>query len=283
MGYLSRHWPTIVVALDRRYRSQAQPSGLIEALLGAGHDPSVVDPATCTHNLSDAGWLGGADLVVARGRTHAVLCVLAWAERLGIPTINRRAAVVAVQDKAAMGLALAGHGIPIPPTYLGAPRLLALDIPPAHYPLILKPVMGDNGRGLRLVHDPGELSRLPWSEPMALAQPYLPGDGFDLKLYGIGDQVWAVRKPAPRLEGLHPADRGVASAGPVPVSDELRRLALGCAGVFGLELYGVDCLPTSTGHVVIEVNDFPNYTGVPGADQHLADHLARRARERRAA
>jgi glutathione synthase/RimK-type ligase-like ATP-grasp enzyme len=32
----------------------------------------------------------------------------------------------------------------------------------------------------------------------------------------------------------------------------------------------VDCVETPAGPVVIEVNDFPNYTGVPGADDALA-------------
>ena len=50
-------------------------------------------------------------------------------------------------------------------------------------------------------------------------------------------------------------------------------LARRCGKLFGLELYGVDCLQTDAGTVVIEVNEFPNYTGVPGADEKLADYV----------
>jgi glutathione synthase/RimK-type ligase-like ATP-grasp enzyme len=49
--------------------------------------------------------------------------------------------------------------------------------------------------------------------------------------------------------------------------------------LFGLELYGVDCIETPNGPVVIEVNDFPNYSGVPGSDQLLADHVIFRAKD----
>jgi glutathione synthase/RimK-type ligase-like ATP-grasp enzyme len=39
----------------------------------------------------------------------------------------------------------------------------------------------------------------------------------------------------------------------------------------------VDCIETPGGLLVIEVNDFPNYTSVPDADKKLADYVVRRA------
>jgi ribosomal protein S6--L-glutamate ligase len=62
----------------------------------------------------------------------------------------------------------------------------------------------------------------------------------------------------------------------VELTSSLRQLALDCAALFGLELFGVDCVVTGGGPVVIEVNDFPNYTGVPDADEALADHVLAR-------
>jgi glutathione synthase/RimK-type ligase-like ATP-grasp enzyme len=50
-------------------------------------------------------------------------------------------------------------------------------------------------------------------------------------------------------------------------------LALRCGRLFGLELFGVDCVEGPGGPLVIEVNEFPNYTGVPRADELLADHV----------
>ncbi|MGH8874379.1 MAG: ATP-grasp domain-containing protein [Acidimicrobiia bacterium] len=268
--------------MDHRYRSHAQPAGLCDTLLRAGHDLEIIDPQHRAQDLGDPGWLEGARLVVTRGRTPEALCLLAWAERLGVATINTRAAVAAVQNKGEMAAALAHRGLPTLPTLLGPPEWLAAELPASGYPYVLKPVLGDNARGLRVVGSALELAALPWLEGVALAQPYRPGDGYDLKLYVIGDQVWAVRKPAPRLEGT---ETGGVPGPPqqLPVTEELRWLALACGALFGLELYGVDCLEAEDGPRVVEVNDFPNYTGVPDADQGLASYVARRARGEQAA
>jgi ribosomal protein S6--L-glutamate ligase len=60
-------------------------------------------------------------------------------------------------------------------------------------------------------------------------------------------------------------------------------LAHSCGRLFGLELFGLDCIETHDGLRVIEVNEFPNYTLVPGANQKLAGYVVRRARHERGA
>jgi ribosomal protein S6--L-glutamate ligase len=62
------------------------------------------------------------------------------------------------------------------------------------------------------------------------------------------------------------------------VADSVAELARTCGRLFGLTVFGVDCLETSHGPVVIEVNDFPNFTAVPGADVLLARHVLAAAR-----
>ena len=58
----------------------------------------------------------------------------------------------------------------------------------------------------------------------------------------------------------------------------METLARRCADLFGLELFGVDCIETPEGILVIEVNDFPNYSGVDGANEKLAEYVIRAAR-----
>jgi ribosomal protein S6--L-glutamate ligase len=65
----------------------------------------------------------------------------------------------------------------------------------------------------------------------------------------------------------------------VPISQELVDLGRRCGELFGLELYGVDCILTPDGPAVIEINEFPNYTAVPNADERLTDYVIQRARE----
>lgn len=296
----------VLVLTERRYLTQPQPSGLLADLLRAGRGrvevrlrglgaSSVVGVGSARSGRADtAGPVGAgrprdagvaqdagvardvrwADVVVARGRSPQVLAALEDAEHLGVPVLDRASAIRSVVDKSVMAAVLERAGLPTPDTWAGPVAELARRVPAASYPLIVKPVDGDNGRGLRLVRDVDELVGCRWPEPQALVQTYLPGDGVDLKLYGVGERVWAVRKrspfdPDPRAEGtrVHPEARQVA------LTSTLEELARACSAAFGLTLYGVDCLDTPSGPVVVEVNDFPNYSAVPCADAALAAHV----------
>jgi ribosomal protein S6--L-glutamate ligase len=267
----------VALLVEGRYLMQRQPRGLVEELRRRGCAVTVIDPGLSAISLADDSWLTGIDVCVARGRSDAVLSRLLAAERHGVPTINRAAAVAAVVDKAGMAATLAGAGIPTPPTTLGTPAQLAAALVPDLYPVVLKPVRGDNCRGLRVCGTRADVARIGAAEEPVLAQPYLANDGTDLKLYGAGDRVWAVRKPSPlRREAPSSWPGTLAASVRVELTSSLRQLALDCAALFGLELFGVDCVVTGGGPVVIEVNDFPNYTGVPDADEALADHVLAR-------
>jgi glutathione synthase/RimK-type ligase-like ATP-grasp enzyme len=269
----------IALLAERRYLAQRQPLGLVAELERREWTVRLIDPDFTAISLTDDSWLAGVELCVARGRSHALLSWLLAAERRGLQTINRQSAVAGVRDKAAMAVALAGAGIPTPPTMLGSPSQLAAELPADLYPVILKPIHGDNCRGLRVCGSPDEVAGLsPSDRDPLLAQPYLAGDGMDLKLYAVGERIWAIRKPSPLRTGgaLGPRSAGSAEATPVELTADLRRLARDCSELFGLELFGVDCLITRAGPVVIEVNDYPNYSGVPEADAALASHVLAR-------
>lgn len=264
------------VLVEARYMAHAQPRGMARALAESGHRVSFLDSQAALLDIADSRWLAGLDLLIARGRSASLLAGLSVAEAAGIPTINRRQAVAAVLDKAHMATQLRAAGIPIPPTWIGPFEQVRRAIPRTAFPLILKPVYGDNCRGIRIVDAPRALDDVVWSEPCVIAQHLLPSNGFDVKLYAIGERVWAMRKRSP----LH----GDASAAiPLPLPAAWRDLVRHCGELFGLELFGVDCIETDGTLQVIEVNDFPNYTGVAEANFLLAGHIARYAQARRRA
>jgi ribosomal protein S6--L-glutamate ligase len=262
----------VAVIAERRYLTHLQPQGMVASLKKAGHSVVVVDPEERSFNAGDHHWLQNIDVGVARGRSWGVLCLLRWLETQGVLTINSRAAIASVHNKAEMAITLSAAGIPTPRTWLGSPHMVAQQLAGKDFPVIVKPVFGDNCHGLECVSSREQLIALQWPEPLAIVQQFIPGLASDLKLYCIGRRVWAVRKPSPLAAVLFP---NLVPHSPqlLPVTAAWRDLALRCGEVFGLQLFGVDCLQTEAGTLVIEVNEFPNYSAVPGADQELSNYL----------
>ncbi len=264
----------IGILAEARYLTQNQPMGLCHELERRGHKLSLIDPQQTFYVMGDDSWFAGLDILVGRGRSWGLLALLNWAERSGKITINRQESISAVHNKAHMSLAFAASGLPVPQTYLGSINQLAGGIPVDAYPIILKPIFGDNSRGLLVVNSPDEMAGADWAEPVALAQRYFQTDGYDLKLYGIAEKIWAIRKRSPFNAAREQIEEGL-----VPLTPELEDLGVRCGKLFGLELFGVDCILTEQGPQIIEINDYPNYTSVPDANAELADYVLRRVAE----
>lgn len=273
---MNRPTRTVTVLVERRYRAHEQPAGLIGALNDAGVEVRVVDDgAGSLRRLS--GHLSQSDVVVVRGRSRRLLAAARLAVARGLPVLDPPEAVAAVRDKAVMTSRLVDAGIRVPQTFIGPLEGIRPYVPAHLFPVICKPVTGDNGDGIVIVPTPAHLARLGWPHELILVQPYLPGDGTDLKLYVIGDHIEAVRKPSPVTLCT------ATDLGPVPVTDEMRDLVQRCREVFELSIFGIDALETPSipgvvpGYAgdlaVIEVNDFPNFTTVPGASDLLARHV----------
>jgi glutathione synthase/RimK-type ligase-like ATP-grasp enzyme len=270
--------PTVGVLVDRRYLTQAQPAGLADALRRSGADVRTFVTEDTDADLCTGRWCAGLDVLAARGRSGRLVAMLRAAESSGIPVVNSPMAIESVHDKAGMAAVLAVAGIPTPRSWLGCPRQLACRTDMC-FPLVLKPKNGDNARGLRVVRSRAELAAVDWPEPVALAQELHRGDAHDLKLYVAGSSVWAVRRASPVADDG--SVRPVVSAGRrLATTPRLRALARTCAQLFGLSLCGIDCVLTSSGPVVIEVNDFPNYRDIGLVDDELAQEVLARVSTR---
>ncbi|HET7397868.1 MAG TPA: hypothetical protein VFJ94_05040 [Intrasporangium sp.] len=217
-------------------------------------------------------------VVVSRGRHLAGLGLMAAAAALGVLAVNDPQAIDLVRNKIGMQAVLASHGIRQPRTwYAGDPAAFAR-LPSSAFPLVVKPYDGDGARGLALLTDPDDIALLPGAGArgsLYLGQEYVPTDGHDVKLYGIGSTVWAVRKPSPvRLVQPGPAEPNPGGeAELLELTPQLADIALTCGRACGLELWGVDVAMSPDGPVVIEVNDFPTYSAVPGAGSAIAEHV----------
>jgi ribosomal protein S6--L-glutamate ligase len=225
--------------------------------------------------VDDKPWTEGLDVVVAGGGSWGLLALLGWAESIGLPTINRRVAIANLYDKTRMSMALARAGLPTPPAFLAQVETLTRQVPADEYPLVIKSAFGESGQGLHIVYTPEELSAIFWLEPLAMAQRFVLSDGFDLKLYGIGERIIVVRAPSSLSIGTQ---RMRADPQVVPTTQELEKLGRACMRLFGLELCGVDCVQTAEGPIVVGIDDFPSFAGVPDIDDLLVDHVVSRTR-----
>ncbi len=276
---------TIAVIAERRYLKQLMPMAMIRAFAARAMAADVLcpqggrfDPRSGLFHADDGSCfdLNRYDAVVSRNRNGLGLAMLSYAEAAGALTINRPSAILPVRNKAEMAIALERAGIPCPPTVLAEHHAVLATLSGEWFPLILKATYGDNSQGLRVIRQPEDLADIHWDDDPVLAQKFLPNDGFDLKLYVYGDKVFAVRKPSPIS-----AD-GKATAQRIEPNRPMIELALKAGRLFGLDIFGVDVIENQDGLHVVEVNDFPNFTGIGGIGDLLVDYILDRPGRARA-
>lgn len=196
---------------------------------------------------------------------------LAWSfagalHAAGAKIIDPYPVAALMRDKIIATRILQEAGIPTPESYVNSrPEQLAplLD----HGALLVKPHLGSNGRGVRVIWDADELDDLPTGQGPVFAQRYYKPDGLDRKIYCIGGQLFGV-------ERVWPAQTYEEKLGaPFTITPELRDIALRCGRAFGVDLYGVDVILSDGRPYVVDVNSFPGFKGVPDAALRVADYI----------
>lgn len=206
-----------------------------------------------------------ADLYVVKSHTELAFSLAGVLHAAGARLLNPYASWAATQDKIVAAHYLASAGVPTPKSWVTADTALVAPMA-ARGRLIVKPHRGHRGAGVRIVHGPSELGSGELAAAPHIVQEHIPGPGRDLKLYVVGDDVFAVGK-------VFSADSFSRPGAPVPVSDDVATLARRCGRVLGLGIYGLDVIESPEGPVVVDVNTFPGYKGVPGAAPLIARYI----------
>jgi len=271
--------------IEEQYRNDAMPMVIADQLLQWGHDVDLLEPQTAVTNLTDLKQQGYDAYVLKSLADGPGMSILEAAEAVGIPTINNSRSIRLVRDKAVAVAFARAHGLPIPETYfVSHPRLLH-QIPAEDYPIVVKPSNGSSCKGVYRLNGPDELEALEIAEAgesFFLAQRYAENAGFDIKVYVTGNEVYA---PIAKQSVLH----GEVRERFVPLTPQVRKLALQVGKLFGLDIYGLDVVDTPQGPAILDINDFPSFGGVPRAVRRISEyvlHAAKRAemqREERAA
>lgn len=263
--------------LEERYAQKPMPMVIADQLEQWGHQIEVLQPYAAVTSLTDLSLRNYDAYVLKTVSDGPGLTILEAAEAVGIPTINNSRAIRLVRDKAVAVAFAQARGLPVPVTYfVGHPRAL-VRVPEEVYPVVVKPSNGTSMQDIHLVRTPEEMSQLTLDEhSYYLAMHYVENTGYDIKLYVTGQEVHAIMKSSP----LH----GVVEETEVPVTREMLKIARRVGQVFGLDLYGVDVLETPQGLIIVDINDFPSFYGVPRKVSSVAEyilHAAYRARQER--
>jgi len=250
-----------------------------EAYTALGAHPVRLDLAACSFSTASPSGLDlpGFDALpdvvhvrtMAAGSFEAVtrrLGVLHALAALGVPVVNAPRAIEACVDKSMTSFLIARAGLPTPDSWTlespeAARALARREI--ERGPLVLKPLFGAQGKGLRLIREVDE-----WPPPEAVAGVYylqrfeaVEGADFrDHRLFVSGGRVVAAMTRRSKSWITNVKQGGEPSA--LARDEDLETLALAAARAIGAEIAGVDVIVGREGPKVLEVNSMPAWSGL---------------------
>lgn len=283
--------PTILLVSDQRDWHARQMEA---AFTAAGARVERIDLADCGFDTSSPSGLSlpalGSRLpdavqvrTLSAGSFEAVtkrLGVLHALTKLGVVVWNDARAIERCVDKSMTSFLLAEARVPTPPTWTtesadAARALIEREAP--RRPLVLKPLFGAQGKGLRLIRRPEDL---PSAQEMAGVyylqqfQSNATWDFADYRLFVLRGRVIAamMRRAATWITNLKQGGEPLAVA-PDP---KMERLAIAAAEAVGAEIAGVDVLVTADGApTVLEVNSMPAWSGLQKVSKpNIAEAIA---------
>ncbi len=205
---------------------------------------------------------------LAGGSFEAVtlrLGILHALAEIGVPVWNSARAIERCVDKSTTSFLLARVGIPTPPTWATESRDEAAKIVRREAgPLVLKPLFGSQGRGLRLIREPDDLPA-----PAEMAGVYylqrfvgIERNGFhDFRVLVSQGRVVAamMRHSAHWITNVKRGGKPVAAVADNVMAD----LAVAAAAAVGADFAGVDIILDGEGRpTVLEVNSMPAWSGL---------------------
>ncbi len=258
-------------------------SRLVEAAGERRVEVVVLDPLHCVVNLSkkrpEIDYHGrivrDVDGVIPRigaSITFYGLAVLRQFEMMGVFAANESQAVARSRDKLRTLQLFSRRDIGIPPTAFARRREDLRDAVKrvGGTPVILKLLEGTQGVGVILAESLSSaesvLDAMHSLKQNILIQAFIKESaGQDVRAIVVGDRVVAaMRRKAPEGEFRSNVHRG-GSTEAVELEPEYEKTALEAAHALGLNIAGVDLIPSNDGPMVLEVNSSPGLKGVEAA------------------
>jgi tetrahydromethanopterin:alpha-L-glutamate ligase len=208
------------------------------------------------------------------------LGVLHALTKLGVTVWNDARSIERCVDKSMTSFLLAHAGVPTPPTWTmesveAARALVEREAPRG--PLVLKPLFGAQGKGLRLIRRPEDLPGPEEAAGVYYLQQFQSSetqDFTDYRLFVLRGRVIAamMRRAATWITNVKQGGQPLAFT-PDP---KMERLAIAAADAVGAQIAGVDVLVAANGApTVLEVNSMPAWSGLQKvSDRNIAETIA---------
>jgi tetrahydromethanopterin:alpha-L-glutamate ligase len=270
----------------------------VAAFRALGATPVAVRLAACRidttrpNGLAIPGFHALPDLAVVRaigdGSLEAItmrLGALHALEALGVPLVNGPRAIERCTDKSMASFLLARAGVPAPETLATQSLAQARAIARrecARGPLVMKPLFGAQGWGLRLIETERDVPSLEEARGVFYLQRFVgparpPYEDMRI-LVSRGEIVAAMKRRSSHwITNVRQGARPIAVT-PTPIE---RDMALAAAGAMGTIVAGVDLIADADGRpMVLEVNSMPGWSGLQRitafsiAERLAADALA---------
>jgi len=281
---------------------------MVDAATRAGHDVRLVAPGTLSLQVrggdltprlsltSAEGSLALPEVVFPRmggSAPHHTYDALHQLEEAEVLTINRSAGLELARDKVRSFQRLAVAGLPLPATLVlgrGAilePQALEFLGPP---PWIVKLPRSTQGLGVARVDSLTSLrtvvDMLRALDQRVLVQHYVrEASGMDIRVLVVGGEaVAAMRRQSSSSDEFRSNLHQGGSAEAVGIPPRVEAVAVAAAQALGLDVAGVDLLPSKPGPIVAEVNGSPGLAGLQEATgQDLASIIVAYLETRHAA
>ncbi|WP_281800613.1 RimK family alpha-L-glutamate ligase [Methylocystis echinoides] len=252
----------------------------LAAFRALGATPVAVRLSACRidtsrpHGLVLPGFHALPDLAIVRaigdGSLEAItmrLGVLHALEALGVPLLNAARAIERCTDKSMASFLLAQAGLPTPETFATQSPAQARAIARrecAGGPLVMKPLFGAQGWGLRLIETENDIPSLEEARGVYYLQRFVgpsrpPYEDMRI-LVSRGAVVAAMKRRSSHwITNVRQGARPVAVAPTVAERD----MALAAAQAMGTVFAGVDLIVGADGApMVLEVNSMPGWSGL---------------------
>jgi RimK family alpha-L-glutamate ligase len=196
---------------------------------------------------------------------------------VGVPVYNAARAIEKSVDKAMTSLLLHQAGVPTPPAWVmeseAQARALLMREAACGHELVMKPLFGSQGAGLRRLAAPADLPPAADYRDVYYLQRFVgpvsgPSEDYRVLVAGGVARAAMTRRGASWINNVAQGARCL----PAPDDPELLRMAEAATAALGMDYAGVDLMRDRDGRLaVLEVNSIPAWRGLQSvASQDIA-------------